>query len=254
MGEQTHYCENSKRTELFPIEECSCSDQQPPAPPKCGQPAKALIPRWGMYFACVLPNGHKGDHQPGGTCFRHGDYVGDKCPQWPNCEADPPSPPRRMAGQSMPIESRSVQRRKALQKGEPMPTFEPATPAREVARQLIAESHQTFIEGAQKTDLALTEHFEQALESYAQSREAAAMGKARLELLPHLLWAMGEAVPYVAILRPAENYELWMCPGCNEESAKKDALQHEKDCKYLAAVELVAQLEREAALKAQAGK
>lgn len=52
---------------------------------KCGAPAASLIPRWGMSFACVLPKGHEGEHRQGGTCFKHGEYVGDKCPQWPNC-------------------------------------------------------------------------------------------------------------------------------------------------------------------------
>lgn len=52
---------------------------------KCGAPAASLIPRWGMSFACVLPKGHEGEHRQGGTCFKHGEYVGDKCPQWPRC-------------------------------------------------------------------------------------------------------------------------------------------------------------------------
>lgn len=52
---------------------------------KCGAPAASLIPRWGMSFACVLPKGHEGEHRQGGNCFKHGEYVGDKCPQWPRC-------------------------------------------------------------------------------------------------------------------------------------------------------------------------
>jgi hypothetical protein len=55
---------------------------------QCGKPAKAMIPRWGMYFACVLPQNHEGPCAHGGTCFKHGPYVGDKCPQWPNCEPE----------------------------------------------------------------------------------------------------------------------------------------------------------------------
>ena len=53
---------------------------------KCGAPALAFIPRWGMSWACALPKGHEGEHQRGGTCFAHGQYVGEKCPQWPACE------------------------------------------------------------------------------------------------------------------------------------------------------------------------
>ena len=52
---------------------------------KCGKPAKPFVPRWGMSFACVLDKDHEGDCRPGGTCFKHGPYVGDQCPQWPEC-------------------------------------------------------------------------------------------------------------------------------------------------------------------------
>lgn len=52
----------------------------------CGKRAKALIPRMGIYFACVLPLNHAGPCASGGNCFKHGPYVGDKCPEWPNCE------------------------------------------------------------------------------------------------------------------------------------------------------------------------
>lgn len=52
---------------------------------KCGERAEALNPRLGLYYACVLPKGHDGDHQKGGTCLKHGAYVGDKCPSWPWC-------------------------------------------------------------------------------------------------------------------------------------------------------------------------
>lgn len=52
---------------------------------KCGQPAAPFIPRWGMSFSCALPKGHKGDHQQGGNCFAHGEYIGKQCPQWPSC-------------------------------------------------------------------------------------------------------------------------------------------------------------------------
>ena len=62
---------------------------------KCGEAAAPFIPRWGMSFACVLPKGHKGEHQQGGNCFAHGEYVGAQCPKWPECVkgAVPPTAP-----------------------------------------------------------------------------------------------------------------------------------------------------------------
>jgi hypothetical protein len=53
--------------------------------PKCGKPAASFIPRLGMSFACVRDLGHEGDCQQGGTCFKHGSYIGQQCPQWPSC-------------------------------------------------------------------------------------------------------------------------------------------------------------------------
>jgi hypothetical protein len=62
---------------------------------KCGQPAAPFIPRWGMSFACVLPKGHVvGEHKQGGSCVVHGDYVGDKCPNWPMCTNPAPAAPK----------------------------------------------------------------------------------------------------------------------------------------------------------------
>lgn len=55
---------------------------------KCGERAEAWIPRWGMYFACVLPKGHEGAHKRGGNCFKHGEYVGANCPKYPECIYD----------------------------------------------------------------------------------------------------------------------------------------------------------------------
>lgn len=53
---------------------------------QCNEPAAPLIPRRGESFACVLPKGHDGPHRPGGTCFKHGAYVGEagvppRCPR-----------------------------------------------------------------------------------------------------------------------------------------------------------------------------
>jgi hypothetical protein len=61
---------------------------------KCGEFAASFIPRWGMYFTCVLPKGHDGgpeSHRAGGKCKKHGEYVMEhfgeapRCPQWPDC-------------------------------------------------------------------------------------------------------------------------------------------------------------------------
>lgn len=52
---------------------------------KCGKTAGALIPRLGMLYACVLESGHTGECQKGGNCFKHGEYVGEHCPKWPDC-------------------------------------------------------------------------------------------------------------------------------------------------------------------------
>lgn len=52
---------------------------------KCGLPAASFIPRQGLSFSCVLPKGHEGEHQQGGTCFKHGAYVGRQCPSFPDC-------------------------------------------------------------------------------------------------------------------------------------------------------------------------
>lgn len=58
-------------------------------PRLCGAPAAPFIPRWGMSWACVLPDGHEGAHQRGGACFKHGAYVGAQCPKFPDCAPDP---------------------------------------------------------------------------------------------------------------------------------------------------------------------
>lgn len=41
----------------------------------CGKPAAPFIPRWGSWFACMLPPGHEGSCQPGGNCVAHGPYL-----------------------------------------------------------------------------------------------------------------------------------------------------------------------------------
>lgn len=51
---------------------------------KCGEFAGHLI-AGASWFPCALPKGHLGDHQHGGNCFAHGEYVGSQCPQWPSC-------------------------------------------------------------------------------------------------------------------------------------------------------------------------
>lgn len=54
----------------------------------CGK-AAALLTAFAA-FACVLDDGHEGDCRPGGTCIKHGPYVGEpdvppQCPRWPEC-------------------------------------------------------------------------------------------------------------------------------------------------------------------------
>ena len=51
---------------------------------RCGESAGHLV-AGASYFACVLPKGHEGEHRRGGTCFAHGEYVGNQCPEWPKC-------------------------------------------------------------------------------------------------------------------------------------------------------------------------
>lgn len=67
---------------------------------KCGKPAESMIPKLGISRACVLDKGHAGDCRGGGTCLKHGEYVGPQCPQWPDC-CKPPFP-EPSAGQAAP--------------------------------------------------------------------------------------------------------------------------------------------------------
>ena len=53
---------------------------------KCHERAELISAGLSPVFrACVLPKGHTGEHRGGGNCFRHGEYVGNQCPQWPDC-------------------------------------------------------------------------------------------------------------------------------------------------------------------------
>jgi len=52
---------------------------------KCGKPAGSMIPRLGMSYACVLDKGHSEPCMRGGNCFKHGEYIGNQCPKWPDC-------------------------------------------------------------------------------------------------------------------------------------------------------------------------
>jgi hypothetical protein len=51
---------------------------------RCMEPAGAAFSPF-HYFCCVLPKGHEGEHRRGGNCTKHGEYVGDQCPEWPSC-------------------------------------------------------------------------------------------------------------------------------------------------------------------------
>jgi len=77
----------------FPGALASQVPAQPPAQTteKCGAPAAPFIPRRGMSWACVLPKGHDGEHLRGGSCFKHGEYIGENCPKWPDCTAPVPA-------------------------------------------------------------------------------------------------------------------------------------------------------------------
>jgi hypothetical protein len=59
---------------------------------KCSEFAGILLAGHSS-FACALPKGHDPSTHPaavnghlrGGRCFKHGEYTGDQCPQWPKC-------------------------------------------------------------------------------------------------------------------------------------------------------------------------
>jgi hypothetical protein len=63
---------------------------QPDSLIRCGEPAGHLI-AGASWFACVLAKGHEGEHRRGGNCFKHGEYVGNECPRWPDCIPQPDS-------------------------------------------------------------------------------------------------------------------------------------------------------------------
>lgn len=55
-------------------------------PAICGQRVKLISAGLSPVFSvCVLKLGHEGPCQSGGTCVEHGPYVGERCPQWPDC-------------------------------------------------------------------------------------------------------------------------------------------------------------------------
>ena len=66
----------------------------------CGEPAAPMYPARGLSYACVLDPGHQGDHERGGTCGRHGDYIGEHCPGHPNCLVPSPERERILALQT----------------------------------------------------------------------------------------------------------------------------------------------------------
>ena len=60
------------------------------APAVCGKATRYHLIAGASSYACALPVGHDGDCQPGGTCFKHGPWVGltngeIHCPKWPDC-------------------------------------------------------------------------------------------------------------------------------------------------------------------------
>lgn len=64
-----------------------------PVAEKCNKAAAPFIPRWGMSWACCLSAGHEGECKRGGNCVKHGEYIGDNCPQWPACVNTPVAGP-----------------------------------------------------------------------------------------------------------------------------------------------------------------
>ena len=49
----------------------------------CGEFAASFLP--GMYFSCVLPKGHDGEHRAGGACVAHGPYIMEHTGEPPRC-------------------------------------------------------------------------------------------------------------------------------------------------------------------------
>lgn len=72
------------------LEPASPPEPAKPVSDQCGKAAFPLI-AGGAHFACVLPPGHSGVHQPGGNCFTHGEYVSEanKPPRCPKCNPEP---------------------------------------------------------------------------------------------------------------------------------------------------------------------
>lgn len=91
---------------------------------RCGKPAGHLI-AGASWFSCVLPPNHEGECKRGGTCFKHGDYVGDKCPQWPNCLPQP-APPSEPAPTIVHLENLPVTEQALELLGQRLAEREPA--------------------------------------------------------------------------------------------------------------------------------
>lgn len=76
------------------------------------EPCKEFVQHFiagASWYLCVLEKGHEGGHRAGGTCFRHGSYVGDvdavpQCPHWPTCvhQLVSPSPLEPPIGSDVP--------------------------------------------------------------------------------------------------------------------------------------------------------
>jgi hypothetical protein len=65
----------------------------------CGKATPYHLIAGASWYACVLDKGHDGECQPGGTCFKHGKYVGltngqVQCPRWPECVPSAPASSR----------------------------------------------------------------------------------------------------------------------------------------------------------------
>lgn len=91
-----------------------------PPSPKCGKFAGNLHPRLGLSYACVLDAGHEGDCQRGGTCFKHGPYVGENCAEWPNCIAPSAELDELLRKQNAPSEGLIKEAEETIQRSRDM--------------------------------------------------------------------------------------------------------------------------------------
>lgn len=106
------------RSNVLAILAASLKQETQPPSVKCGKFAASFSPKRGEYFSCVLQPNHEGECRPGGTCVKHGKYIGEPnvtpcCHKWPDCAASS-SPLETPAATSEDIEliAKSYQNRR----------------------------------------------------------------------------------------------------------------------------------------------